>query len=145
MSFVFNRLRRLGDAGVTSMELAVSFVVFITFIFAMIDLSAYFYSQQALTTLVTIAARQVYATSVTSADSGTPAAQTLIAANGLLLDPSQISLRMDSGYGVPLPNGETTAGGVNVLTVTATYNFVPLTPLLGALIGPMTATVTYQY
>ena len=37
------------------------------------------------------------------------------------------------------------APGLVVLTVTATYNYTPLTPLLGSLVGQMTATVTYRF
>ena len=37
------------------------------------------------------------------------------------------------------------ASGIEVIWVTATYNFQPLTPMFGMVVLPMTATVTYQY
>ena len=57
MSFVSNNRR--GDAGVTSMEVALTFGLFIMLVLSVIDLSRYFFSQQALTTLVNLTARQV--------------------------------------------------------------------------------------
>lgn len=152
MSFVFNRLGiferrgRLGHAGITSMEVAITFALFITFSFGVIDLSRYFFSQQALTTLVTMTARQEYVGSLPAFFSDTTVAQNLITANGLLLDPTQIThFTMSSSPGGSLPNGQTAAYGVNVLKVTATYEFKPLIPFLDTLLGPMTATMTYQY
>jgi hypothetical protein len=81
-------------------------------------------------------------------DSGPPPVPTAwagIASNAPLLDPSQVGVCVGVWQGDPLGNGQTAGGGVWVMTATATYNFTPLTPGLDALLGPMSATVYYQY
>jgi Flp pilus assembly protein TadG len=141
MSFAFNKHRRRGDAGVTSLEVAVIFGVFIVLVFSIIDLSRYLFSQQALTTLVTATARQGFAGTLPAFCNGAslPQTETQVAAFAPLLDFNRItSLAMCVDQG----------SGVTVLTVTASYSFQPITPLIEAMLGPastMTASMTYSY
>ena len=140
MWFVCNRKIllgwRLGIAGVTSLEVAVIFGAFIVLMFGTIDLSRYFFTQQALTTLVNSAARQGLADPGFGQCDGPPSSWTAIPNITPLIDSNQVSIC------VTQPNFST---GVQVLTVTGTYNFMSITPGLDALIGTMSETVTYQY
>jgi len=148
MSFAFNKRRRRGDAGVTSLEVAIIFGIFIVLMFSIIDLSRYLFSQQALTTLVSATARQGFAGTLPDLCDGTLPTQTpkLVANFAPLLEATRITnfqmcVSTNSGDGVTQPAGAT------VLTVTATYNFTPITPLVETLLGglPMTASMTYSY
>jgi Flp pilus assembly protein TadG len=131
MSSAYNNHRR-GDAGVTSMEVAISFALFVMLVFGVIDLSRYFFTQQALTTLVNITARQAYA----HAQNPQVPSQAQIASYAPLLDPTLLET-----FTVTLSQ----TPGLVALTVTAKYNYTPLTPLFGTFVGPLTATVTYQF
>lgn len=125
------------------MEVALCFALFVTLVFGVIDLSRYFFTQQALTTLVNSTARLGYAN--ISAEQGM-SPQTLAATYAPLLDPSQVNISLQLGPGQTYPNcNQPVATGVQVLCVTATCNYTPLTPLLGSLVGQMTASATYQY
>jgi Flp pilus assembly protein TadG len=149
MSFVFNRRRRFGNAGVTTMEVAIAFLVFIPLIFSVIDLSRYFFSQQALTTLASAAARNGLVNFTTGGGAQCapdPAMATNSWAAGVanyapLLDPSQVTVSVCVGQS----NNPVFSAGVMQVTAVATYNFTPLTPGLAVLLGPMVATVSYQF
>jgi Flp pilus assembly protein TadG len=87
MSFASNNRRR-GDAGVTSMEVALTFPLFVMLVFGVIDLSRYFFTQQALTTLVNMTARQTYA----NAQNPQVPSQAQIASYAPLLDPTLVHI-----------------------------------------------------
>jgi len=145
MSFASSKRRRPGNAGVTSLEVAVIFGIFIILVFGIIDMSRYLYSQQALTTLVTATARQGYATGSNYNPQGQQV-QALVAAYAPLLDGTQVTISVS----VNQPAGDfvTIPFAAVEMQVIATYNFTPITPLVSALLGggtTMTATVTYTY
>ena len=151
MSFVYSKgmlsgKRGLGTAGVTSLELAVTFGFFALLLCGMIDMSRYFFSQHALTALVNAAARQGAAdpgfpTGTSDADPASGCSGPALPADKIpsiapLLDPAKVALRVCGSF---FP------WGIQIVKVTATYDFETITPGLESLMGPMTASVTYQY
>ncbi len=118
----------------TSMEVALCFGLFVMLVFGVMDLSRYFFTRQALTTLVTSTARLGYAGTLSSQN---PSTRTLAAEYAPLLDsdPKVLSLTWNINR----------SSGVTVLTVNATYNYTSLTPMLDSLVGQLQASMTYQY
>jgi UDP-N-acetylmuramyl pentapeptide phosphotransferase/UDP-N-acetylglucosamine-1-phosphate transferase len=133
---VINRRPRVDDAGVTSLEVALVFGIFVILMFGTIDLSRYFFSQHELNGLVAAAARQGLIDPTFTPCGGPPNSWSAFPAIVPLLDQSQVGLCVTQPF-FPL--------GVQVLTVTGTYNFTTITPGLDGLSGMMTASVTYQY
>jgi hypothetical protein len=147
MRVASNRRRRPGHAGVTSLEVAISFGVFVMLVFCVIDMSRYLFSRQGLSTLVAAVAREAYAGSndLPPQCNGAPSPPTSwdrIGVYAPLLDPNQVGLCYNSQANIFTYPGAT---DLQILTVQATYNFTPITPLFDALIGQMTATNTYQF
>ena len=153
MSFASNRWR--DRRGVTTIELALVFGVFILFVFGVIDLSRYLVAQQELAVLTTAAARQgMIAQSPGGNQAWLSQCPLSISAPGTagvswsagvsnfapMLDPSQVSVWVCS------TNGSANLGtGLFQVIATGTYTFTPITPLLSSLVGPMVSTVTFTF
>ncbi len=131
-----DRGRMGGTAGVTSLEVALTFAVFIMLMFGTIDLTRYFFSLHNLAAVVSAAARLGPGNIAFAPCGGPPSSWSGVPIYGPLLDPDQLSLCVTQPY---------TALGLQTVTVTATYNFSTLTPWLGQLTGPITETVTYHF
>jgi hypothetical protein len=139
MSLRFNSRRRFRAAGMTSLELALTFGLFFTLALGIFDMVRYFSAQQGLTVLANAAARVCVAT-VNENTQCLAFSNAWISFYAPLLDPTLVNFQ-----GGPQWGGDFNWAGLTVETVTVTYNFTSITPGLSALTGPITATVSYQY
>jgi len=131
---VFDR-RRGREAGVTSLEVALTFGLFITLILVTIDLSLYFVALHNLTVVVAAAARAAQADRTITNCDGPPASWPGVSPAAPLLNPRQLSLCITQPF-ITL--------GVQQVTVTGTYTYQGLTPVTQAL-PAITETVTYGF
>lgn len=127
---------RLGRAGVTSLEFALVAVPFLWLILAVTDLGQYFFTVQAMTTMVADMQRFMMLAPDGAVGcypfNARPNTSTIIqppSAPPLMLDPAQGTVCITNLAATGPANG----GGVNWIQVTVQYPFVPITPGLGAL------------
>jgi Flp pilus assembly protein TadG len=135
MSSACNKRRRFSDAGVTALEVAFVFALFVMLTLGTVDASLYLVSLQNLTSLVNGAARAGQADVTLTNCDGPPSSWSGVSAYAPLLNPNLVYLCVQQPF-VP---------GLQTLTVTASYTYQPLTPWLGNFLGPITETVTYNY
>jgi hypothetical protein len=157
MSSVSNRRSCLGNAGVTSLELALVLVVFMWLLMGVFDLGRYFFTVQSMVTLMAEAGRYV-----TIAGEGSGTALQGVAAQGAGPECYAINTFSSISAVVPPPLLDPTQGqicinvltpfglGVNQIQVTVNYPFTAFTPGLSGLNGtltenPLTETATYSY
>jgi len=144
MSHVSNSRRcpRLGRKGTSSLEFALVAVVFLSLMFAGMDLGRYFITQHSLRTLTS---ELIRATMVQCA--GTITACTLSAAN-IQAAKAKVPFLVSANIGLPTTP---TRGAVNpntgVMTVTASasYAFVFTLPALSSLSGTITNNTQLSY
>ena len=140
MSFGFNRVRRparairADNAGITSMEVAITFGLFLVLMLGVIDLARFVITKHALSVVAATAARRGIV-DPTFQPCGGPPPDTFVMPSPLL-DPQQLTLCVSQPF---------FALGVQEMTVTASYHFAPITPGLESLLGDLTENLTYQY
>jgi Flp pilus assembly protein TadG len=135
-------VRRLGKAGVTSLEFAIVAVIFFTVVISGIDLGRYFFVAESLRTFASEAARQglIYKTWQPQ-DETCPCANPS-GGNDLntivpILDPALLTLKVTQT--------SPTAATAYTVTVTATYQFTAIVPVWAALSGTMRDTAQFSY
>lgn len=138
MSFVCSNRRQRAVAGVTSLELAACFTLFMVLVLAVVDISRYFMFEYSLWNLAAAAARQGMGdSSLTSGLGGFPSIPATLQSELPMLDPASVTLVVTQPSQV--------LGGVNTLTVTASTQFTTITPGLSGLDGKMSVSVTFSY
>jgi Flp pilus assembly protein TadG len=148
MSSDFNRRRSRsgrGNSGVASLELALVLVVFMVLLVGTFDLARYFYTVEAMTTLLADAGRYSMIRGSTAITKGGPIPIDSWISDPLvtvgippLLDPAQGTIC------IAYTESGTLAVGVNTLQVTVIYPFTAMTPGLSALSETMQTTRSGQ-
>jgi Flp pilus assembly protein TadG len=124
--------RRRGDAGATSVEFALVAVAFLTLLIGTMDLGRYYLIEHSLHSVVSEAAR---AALVDTTLFGCDTAKARVIAITPALDPKLLELCVTQN-----PNT-----GVNVVTVTASYSFSAISPMLASLNGTMSEAMQLSY
>jgi len=134
MSPVCNRpgWRRLGRAGVTSLEFALVAALFFTVLIGCMDLGRYFLIAQSLRTVTAEAARLALVNGMWGQIDPTAYS---FGAMTPLVDNANLTLTISAG-GNP---------GINTVTASATYVFTAISPLWSSLNGTMTETSVVWY
>ena len=131
------RRRRSGNAGVTSLEVALVLGPFLFLLLGVCDFGRYFFTLQSMTTLMAEAARTaiIYGPYSEQAPGCGPNSWPGISTVAPLLDPAQVYLCIN-----PI-----SLYGVSQVQVTVQYPFDANTPGLSALSGLLQQTATYSY
>jgi hypothetical protein len=142
MSSVSNRRRRLGSAGVASLEFALIMVPFLWMVLAVFDLGRYLFTVQAMVTLVTDTQRYV----MLNTEDGVPPGCVDFNAWSNTTSAGPPPVGLDASLGticVTFVNQQTGWSAIQVL-VSVQYPFVAITPGLSALTSLMTDQGDYR-
>ena len=126
---------RLGCAGVTTLEFAIVGGLFFLLLFGSMDLGRYYLIKHSLRTMVAETAR--YALAHPSLPDGPvgPTTAGFPTITPFIVNSATLTL-LSNKRGMP---------GVNQISVTATYQFTPISPLWSLLAGPMTESMQLQF